>query len=66
MDKLTVELEKLEKMCKKLRKSKIKEVSFELLIGSCFPHVLDNIKEEMHRQYTLGYVQGLKEREDTE
>ena len=61
MDNLTVKLETLEKICKMLKKNKTKEVSFEFLIASCFPHVLDNIKEEMRRQYTKGYVNGLKE-----
>ncbi len=61
MDNLTVKLETLEKICKKLKKNKTKEVSFEFLIASCFPHVLNNIKEEMRRQYTEGYVKGLEE-----
>ena len=37
------------------------EVSFEFLVGSCFPHIFENIKEEMRRQYTLGYIDGQKE-----
>lgn len=61
MDKLTVKFETLEKIYKILKAKGTQEVSFEFLIGSCFPHVLDNIKEEMRRQYTEGYVNGLKE-----
>ena len=61
MNELTVKLETLEKICKMLKKNKTKEVSVEFLIASCFPHVLDNIKEEMRRQYTEGSVNGLKE-----
>lgn len=34
------------------------EISFECLIGTFFPRVLDNIHDEMNRQYTLGYIQG--------
>jgi hypothetical protein len=61
MDKLTVKFETFEKIYKILKAKDTQEVSFEFLIASCFPHVLDNIKEEMRRQYTEGYVNGLKE-----
>lgn len=61
MDKLTVKFETLERIYKILKAKGTQEVSFEFLIASCFPHVLDSIKEEMRRQYTEGYVNGLKE-----
>ena len=37
------------------------EVTFEYLVGSFFPKIMDNIKAEINRQYTLGYVQGFEE-----
>ena len=37
------------------------EVPFEYVIGSCFPNIFDNIKKELHIQYTNGYVAGLEE-----
>ena len=35
-------------------------VSFEYIIGSFFPQVLDNIRAEMTKQYALGYEAGLE------
>ena len=61
IDDLKIDIEKFNKVVKAIRKSNMKEVSFEFLVGSCFPKALENIKEEMRRQYTLGYVEGQKE-----
>lgn len=64
IDDLKIDIEKFNKVVKAIRKTEMKEVSFEFLVGSCFPKALDNIKEEMRRQYTMGYTTGLKEREE--
>lgn len=64
IDDLKIDIEKFNKVVKAIRKSNMKEVSFEFLVGSCFPKALENIKEEMRRQYTLGYVEGQKEGEN--
>ena len=64
MDKITTKMETLTKVYKILKKNNIEEVSFEFLVGSCFPNVMDNIKEEMRRQYTMGYVEGQKDRNE--
>ena len=61
IDDLKIDIEKFNNVVKAIRKTKMKEVSFEFLVGSCFPKALDNIKEEMRRQYTLGYIEGQKE-----
>ena len=61
IDNLKIDIEKFNKVVKAIRKSNMKEVSFEFLVGSCFPKALENVKEEMRRQYTLGYVEGQKE-----
>ena len=61
IDDLKIDIEKFNKIVKAIRKNNMKEVSFEFLVGSCFPKAFDNIKEEMRRQYTLGYVEGQKE-----
>ena len=37
------------------------EVTFEYLIGSFFPKIIENIQKEMSRQYTLGYLQRVEE-----
>ena len=61
IDDLKVEAKKLHKISKIVKDNNMKEVSFEFLVGSCFPNALKNIKDEMRRQYTLGYTEGLKE-----
>ena len=65
MDKIITKMETLTKVYKILKKNNIEEVSFEFLVGSCFPNVMDNIKEEMRRQYTMGYVEGQNDRNET-
>ena len=37
------------------------DITFEFLIGSFFPEVLNNINKEMERQHTLGYKAGLED-----
>ncbi len=64
IDDLKVETKKLSKMVNRLKDNNIKEVSFELVVGSLFPKALQNIKEEMRRHYTLGYAEGQKGKED--
>ncbi len=61
IDDLHVSYEKFHKISKAIKDHKMKEISFEFLVGSCFPKALENIKEEMRRQYTLGYIEGQKE-----
>ena len=45
MDHITTSLETLGKVYKMAKKSGVKEVSFEYVVGSCFPKILSNIKE---------------------
>ena len=66
IDDLKVDAKKLHKIDKIVKDTNMKEVSFEFLIGSCFPKALQNIKEEMRRQYTLGYTEGLRENKKQE
>ena len=66
IDDLKVDAKKLHKIDKIVKDTNMKEVSFEFLVGSCFPKALQNIKDEMRRQYTLGYTEGLKENEKQE
>ena len=61
IDDLKIEAKKLHKLDKIVKEKHIKEVSFEFVVGSLFPTALKNIKEEMRRQYTLGYAEGQKE-----
>ena len=64
MDKITVKYGTLKKVVKaidKINPTDDTEISFEYLVGSCFPNVLKNIKQALHTQYTNGYVEGLRE-----
>ena len=61
MEHITVDKETFDKMANAINKHNMKEITFEFIAGSCFPHIMNNIKEEMRRQYTLGYIEGQKE-----
>ena len=64
IDDLVIEYKKFKKVHQAIKNHDMKEISFEFLVGSCFPNALQNIKEEMRRQYTLGYTAGLKANEE--
>ena len=69
MDKLTVKFELLERIVRFLRRDGAQpdtEVSFEFLVGSCFPNALENIKLALREEYTKGYLDGLKENQNEE
>ena len=66
IDDLHVSYEKFRNIYKKTKELGMKEISFEFLVGSCFPKALENIKEEMRRQYTLGYIAGQKGEDNDE
>ena len=38
------------------------ELSFEFFMTSFFPRCWDNIQDVLKRQYTLGYIEGTKEK----
>ena len=43
------------------------EITFEYLVGSFFPKIVENIQKQMNQQYTLGYLQRInEEKENTE
>jgi hypothetical protein len=42
------------------------EVTFEYLVGSFFPKIIENIQTEMNRQYTAGYLQRVNEEAEIE
>lgn len=64
MEQITVKYSKLKAMIKALNKTKPKDdddITFEFIIGSLFPDILDNIKKEMMRQHAMGYAEGLRD-----
>lgn len=42
------------------------EVSFEFIIGSFFPNVYTNLLDTLKEEHTLGYIEGIKERMNSE
>ena len=36
-------------------------ITFEYLVGSFFPKIVDNINDKMKQLYTEGYIQGLQD-----
>ena len=66
IDKITVQYEKFKKLAaaiEELKPTNDSELSFEFIVGSLFPNILDNIKKEIMNQYTKGYLTGLNEKE---
>ena len=51
IDDLKIEAKKLHKLSKVAKDKRLKELSFEFVVGSLFPQALKNIKEEMDRLY---------------
>lgn len=61
MENITVSFEDFEYLYNLARISEVEELRFELVMSALFPNVYDNIKEEMARQHTLGYIEGYNE-----
>lgn len=59
-DRITVSRDRFNKIVEIIGRDDLKEISFEFLVGSCFPKALENIKEELRRQHAQGYVEGLQ------
>lgn len=66
----TVKFSRLKRMVNSLelhsKKDVDMDISFEYIIASLFPSCYSNIQDELKRQYTLGYIQGIKEKEESE
>ena len=61
MEELVVKYKTLKKVISILEDRNTKpndDVKFEFIIGSCFPTIYQNIKEEMRKRYTQGYIDG--------
>ena len=61
--KITVDFETFKHVYQAAKKIHAKEVTFEFIIGSCFPNIAENIKQELRRQHMAGYAEGLKAQE---
>ena len=67
MDIGTVPLSKIEAITAKLHRdlsdksSEEIHLSFEFLVGSCFPDIITNIKESLSDAQRMGYIQGFQD-----
>lgn len=55
----TIKLSSLERMIRQIKKEiaprKDCDLSFEFIIASCFPKIMDNIKDAFTQNYIAGY-----------
>ena len=58
------DLEKLAEKVRKVTGEENVEVSFEFVIASLFPTSWHNIQDALAQQYTLGYIQGQKDKDE--
>lgn len=58
--KITVDFKTFQKVYQAAKRARLKEVTFEFIIASCFPDIANNIKQELRRQHACGYTEGLK------
>ena len=56
-DKITVPIERVDKMYQILKDNGVEEASFEYIVGSCFPQAMKNIKDRIALAYTQGYLE---------
>lgn len=63
---MAIAYKKLKKIVGSLDKINFRDndmVSFEYIVGSCFPNVYENIQTKIKQAYTQGYADGLKNRD---
>lgn len=64
----TIKLSTLEKTIRRIKKEiapkKDCDISFEFIIGSFFPDIMNNIKNEFTRNYLEGYKAAKEEKEN--
>lgn len=64
MDNITTTFKSLEKIYQIAKEKDMDEIRFEFIIGSLFPDIYQNIKEEMMHQHALGFAEGRKSIEE--
>ena len=59
----STKISSIEKMLNSLKKNTKEdiELSFEFILAALFPTCWENISADLNRQYTLGYLAGLKD-----
>lgn len=64
----TVNLNRIEHLIQSIRRNSTEEdpvVSFEYIVGSLFPTIYQNVKDEITNSYIQGYNDGIKSKEKT-
>lgn len=59
---ITVKYGKFKKLYEAVQRENLQDedvVTFELIVGSLFPTIMQNIKKELLYQHTQGYIEGL-------
>ena len=58
-------LSRVQKVLDNIRAANIIEedpdVTFEYLVGSCFPTIFQNVQSALNEEYTLGYMEGYQD-----
>lgn len=65
-DKILVNRERFDKVVEIIQRDNLDEISFEFIVGSCFPQALENIKTALKTQHALGYAEGMKDAQTKE
>ena len=63
---MAITYKKLKKIVGSLDKINFRDndmVSFEYIVGSCFPNVYENIQTKIRQAYTQGYADGLNSKD---
>lgn len=61
VENISTDFKTLENVYKIAKEKKLKKVTFEFIVGSCFPNICENIKKEIQLQHAQGYAEGLKD-----
>lgn len=54
-------LDKMERVIKRLRNDGVEMVPFNYTILSCFPGAIKVMEEQWQKEFTKGYIQGVKD-----
>lgn len=57
-------LSRVQKVLDSIRAANVIEdpdVTFEYLVGSCFPTIFQNVQSALNEEHTLGYMEGYKD-----
>lgn len=59
MEHMTVSRKTFDKVCDIVKKNNLEEITFELIVGSCFPDAYENMQNRLKEEHTKGYIEAL-------